>query len=62
MVGVVLLIVLLIESIASTTFNQGAGAMCMIILGCMISNFKNISLRPIAFIACKLIVCIGHKA
>ncbi len=43
MVGVVLLIVLLIESIASTTFNQGAGAMCMIILGCMISNFKNIT-------------------
>lgn len=42
-IGMISIIVLLIESIASTTFNQGAGAMCMMILGCLASKYKNIT-------------------
>lgn len=42
-IGIISIIVLLIESIASTTFNQGAGAMCMMILGCLASKNKNIT-------------------
>ena len=41
--GVVSIIVLLIESIASTSFTQGVGAMYMMILGCLVSKFKNIT-------------------
>lgn len=42
-IGIISIVVLLIESIASTTFNQGAGAMCMLLLGCIISKTKNIT-------------------
>lgn len=42
-IGVISIIVILIESIASTTFNQGAGAMYMMILGILTSYVKNIT-------------------
>lgn len=42
-VGVISIVVILIESIAATSFNQGAGAMCMMILGYLLSQFKNMS-------------------
>ena len=42
-VGLMAIVVILIESVASTTFTQGAGAMCMMILGCITSQFKNLS-------------------
>lgn len=40
-VGLMAIIVILIESIAATTFNQPAGAMCMMILGGIASTYKN---------------------
>lgn len=42
-IGIASIVVLLIESIASTTFNQGAGALCMMVLGCLASKNKNIT-------------------
>lgn len=42
-IGIVSIIVILIESIASTTFNQGAGAICMMVLGCLASKNNNIT-------------------
>lgn len=53
-VGIVSIIVLLIESVASTTFNQGAGAMFMMILGCICSVFKNIPKNEIQTIKTKV--------
>ena len=43
LIGMITIAVLLIENIASTTFNQGAGAMCMMILGCVTSKFRRIT-------------------
>ena len=43
LIGLVIIVALLIENIAATSFNQGAGAMCMMILGYLISNFKKIT-------------------
>lgn len=43
LIGIILLIVVLVESIAGTALNQGAGAMCMMILGCLCATFKNMS-------------------
>lgn len=40
LIGVMSIVVVLIESVAATTFNQGAGAMCMMILGCIVSSFR----------------------
>lgn len=42
-IGVVSIIAILIECIASTSFNQGFGGLCMMILGYLVSQFKNIS-------------------
>lgn len=42
-VGMVAIVVIIIENIAATTFNQGAGAMCMMILGCLVSKYKDIT-------------------
>lgn len=42
-VGIMSIVVLMIEGIAATTFNQPAGAMCMMILGYLLSQFKNMS-------------------
>ena len=42
-VGIVAFMVLMIENVASTTFNQGAGAMCMMILGYLCASFKHIT-------------------
>ena len=43
LIGLVIIVALLIENIAATSFNQGAGAMCMMILGYLISSFKKIT-------------------
>lgn len=43
LIGILTIVVLLIESVAATTFNQGAGAMCMMILGYLCATFKNVS-------------------
>lgn len=42
-IGLMAIVVVLIECIAATSFTQGAGAMCMMILGCVMSQFKNLS-------------------
>lgn len=41
-IGIVSIVALLIESIASATFNQGVGGIFMMILGYLVSTFKNI--------------------
>lgn len=40
--GLMAIIVLLIESVASTVLNQGSGAMCMMILGYLVSTVKHL--------------------
>lgn len=42
-IGMITIVVIMIESVASTTLLQGAGAMCMMILGYLASRFKDIS-------------------
>ena len=37
-----IIVALLIENIAATSFNQGAGAMCMMILGYLVSTVKHL--------------------
>lgn len=46
-VGIMSIVVIIIEGIAATTFNQPAGALCMMILGYLVSQFKNISKKEL---------------
>lgn len=46
-IGIMAIVVILIESIAATTFNQPAGALCMMLLGCITSSFNGISKEEI---------------
>ena len=41
-IGIFAIVVLLIESIAATTFNQGVGGICLMTMGYMISQVKDI--------------------
>lgn len=42
-IGIIAVVVILIESIAATTFCQSVGGLCMMILGCLASKYKNIT-------------------
>lgn len=42
-VGIIAIVVILIESIAGTTFCQSVGGLCMMILGCLASKYKDIT-------------------
>ena len=42
-IGVMSIIIILIESVAGTTFTQSAGAVCMMILGYLLSDYRELS-------------------
>lgn len=47
-IGMMAIVVVMIENVAATTFNQAAGAMCMMILGCIISSTRRMSKKEIS--------------
>ena len=47
-IGMMAIVVVMIENVAATTFNQAAGAMCMMILGSVIASTRRMSKEEIS--------------